>query len=129
MTEGGQDIVKPVPDMFKAGWKLEATDTEGNRKPLEATALKATQIKMGVQVLYGQGPDGYDQWVIKEPNGGGSVIIPYLWIDGELYVGANRQKRSLTGGLVTEVPRGFSLPRETHEDAAQGGNFRKKQVL
>jgi len=73
---------------------------------------------MGVEVSWGQGPEGYDQWKIREPNGGGSVIIPYLWIDGELYVGANRQKRSLTGGFVTEVPRGFSLPQETHKETA-----------
>lgn len=119
MTEGSQDILKPVPDSSKAGWKLEITDNEGNKNPIEASALKATQTKMGVEVSYGQGPDGYDQWVVKEPNGGGSVIIPYLRINGELYVGANRQKRSLTGGLVTEVPRGFSLPNETHEETAK----------
>lgn len=119
MTEGNQDIVNPIPDMSKAGWRLESTDLEGNSNPLEVKALRSNQTRMGVEVSYGQGPDGYDQWVIKEPNGGGSVVIPYLWIDGELYVGANRQNRSLTGGLVTEVPRGFSLPQETHEEAAK----------
>lgn len=118
MTEGG-DILRPVPDASKAGWKVNTIDVEGNQTPLETFGLESFQTRMGVQVSYGQGPDGYDQWVIKEPNGGGSVIIPYLWIDGELYVGANRQKRSLTGGLVTEVPRGFSLPHETHEEAAK----------
>ena len=80
MTEGSQDIVKPIPDMSKAGWKSEATDIEGNNNPLEATALKSIQTKMGVEVSYGQGPDGYDQWVIKEPNGGGFCNYP-LFMD------------------------------------------------
>jgi len=119
MTEGSQDILEQVPDISKAGWKLDSIDSEGNQSPLEVSALKAVQTRMGVEVSYGQGPDGYDQWAIKEPSGGGSVIIPYLWINGELYVGANRQKRSLTGGFVTEVSRGFSLPHETHEETAK----------
>ncbi|MBU2632330.1 NUDIX domain-containing protein [Patescibacteria group bacterium] len=53
-----------------------------------------------------------------ESQRGGSVIVPYLRVDGELYVGANSQKRSLTGRFVAEVPRGFSLPQETHEETA-----------
>lgn len=45
---------------------------------------------MGVEVFYGQGPDGYDQFAIKEPNGGGAVTVPYVVIDGETYIGAIR---------------------------------------
>ncbi len=74
---------------------------------------------MGVEFSWGQGPDGYDQWSIREPNGGGAVIISYVVVDGETYVGANLQQRRFTGGYVTEVPRGFSLPTETHEEAAK----------
>lgn len=117
MNEKG-DLLKPVPDLSKAGWKTEVT-SETFENNQEITYVKSKHTKLGVEVSYGQGPDGYDQWVIKEPHGGGSVIVPYLIIDGELYVGANRQKRSLTGGLVTEVPRGFALPHETHEEAAK----------
>lgn len=119
MAEGDQDFVKPVPDISKAGFNLNAIDSQGNQSPLETFGIKAHHTKMGVDVSYGQGPDNYDQWVIREPNGGGSVIVPYLWIEGELYVGANGQNRSLTGGLVTEVPRGFSLPNESHEETAR----------
>lgn len=119
MTEANQNIMKPVPDISRAGWKLKTTDSKGNESPLAASGLQATHTRMGVIVSYGLGPDGYDQWGIREPNGGGSVIIPYLWINGELYIGANRQKRSFTGGLVTEVPRGFSLPHETHAETAK----------
>ncbi|HZJ18530.1 MAG TPA: hypothetical protein VFD45_02855, partial [Patescibacteria group bacterium] len=76
MTEGGSDILKPVPDISKTGWKHEVTTSEGNQEPLEASAFKSTQTRMGVEVSWGQGPEGYDQWKIREPNGGGSVIIP-----------------------------------------------------
>lgn len=119
MSERQEEFLKQVPDASKTGWKTTESDSEGNEAHVEVSLLKSEHSKLGVQVSYGQGPDGYDQWVIKEPHGGGSVIIPYLWVDGELYVGANRQKRSLTGGLVTEVPRGFSLPYETHEETAK----------
>jgi hypothetical protein len=113
------ELLKPIADISKTGWKLNTTDFQGIESQLETSILKSVHPKLGVEISYGQGPDGYDQWVIKEVNGGGSVIIPYLYINGELYVGANRQKRSLTGGLVTEVPRGFSLPHETHLETAK----------
>lgn len=118
MSENG-DVLKPVPDLEKTGWKTTIEDGKGNYSKPEVSLLKSSHSKLGVEVGYGQGPDGYDQWVIRESHGGGSVIVPYLIVDGELYVGANRQKRSLTGGLVTEVPRGFALPTETHEEAAK----------
>jgi hypothetical protein len=113
------ELLKPIPDISKTGWKSSTTNSEGQESPLETSSIKSVHSKLGVKVSYGQGPDGYDQWTIQEVNGGGSVIIPYLWINGELYVGANRQKRSLTGGLVTEAPRGFSLPHETHLETAE----------
>lgn len=118
MQEEVADILKPIPDPSKTGWKTEIVNPDGSSTPLGASLLRSHQTQLGVDVTYGQGPK-FDQWVIKERNGGGSVIIPYLWIDGELYVGANRQERNLTGGLVTEVPRGFSLPKETHEETAE----------
>lgn len=115
------DLLKLVDDPSRQGWKTNVwSEThEISEDKSEVVFLTSHQARLGVDVTYGLGPDGYDQWVIREPHGGGSVIVPYLWIDGELYVGANRQKRSLTGGLVTEVPRGFALPTETHEEAAR----------
>jgi 8-oxo-dGTP pyrophosphatase MutT (NUDIX family) len=119
MTEGQGDILREIPDVSKTGWKTKTINLEGGEAEIKPLLIKSHHVKLGVDVSYGQGPDGYDQWVIREPHGGGSVTIPYLWINGELYIGANRQKRSLTGGLVTEVPRGFSLPHETHEETAK----------
>lgn len=120
MSEGDGDLLKPVPDTDKAGWKtMVVKSTAHIEYPVAASLIKSKHTRLGVDVSYGHGPDGYDQWVITEPNGGGSVVVPYLIVDGQLYVGANRQKRSLTGGLVTEVPRGFSLPHETQEESAK----------
>lgn len=113
------DLLKPVPNLEKAGWKTTIGNSEGNSSSPEIAFLESINSRLGLEVSYGQGPDGYDQWVIKEPHGGGSVIVPFIRIDGELYVGANRQKRSLAGGYITEVPRGFALPTETHEEAAK----------
>lgn len=118
MTEA-KDILGPVPDISKTGWENSITTVNDVKKPLEATFFRSKHAKLGVEVTYGQGSEGYDQWNIKEPNGGGSVIIPYLYINGELYVGANRQNRTKSGGLVTEVPRGFSLPYETNIETAK----------
>lgn len=109
------EILKSVPDSSKAGWNVGVEhDSEG-----KVTKVSANQGRMHVDVDYGQGPQGYDQWGIREPNGGGSVTIPYLVIDGELYVGAISQFRPFTGRKITEASRGFSLPIETHEEAAK----------
>lgn len=113
------ELLRPIADTSKTGWKLNTLNSKGEESRLETLLLKSIHSKLGVKFSYGQGPDNYDQWVIQEVNGGGSVIVPYLKIDGELYVGAIRQKRSLTGGLVTEVSRGFSLPHETHAETAK----------
>lgn len=94
-------------------------DVEEVEHVLELNQLLARNDRLGVTIEYGQGKDGYDQWVIVEPNGGGSVTVPYVWIQGELYVGVQKQQRNLNGpGFTTEVPRGLSQVGETHARAA-----------
>jgi hypothetical protein len=114
------EIIKPIPTEFKPGWSIVTQQTpEAEPIPLDTAKLEATQTRMQVQVSYGQGPEGYDRFIIKEPNGGGSVTIPYVEIEGDIYIGVNRVGRSATGGSVLEVPRGFSLPIESHKITAQ----------
>jgi hypothetical protein len=117
----GKDFLTPVPDKEKRGWKSSASDFDLDGEPfeLDISLLKSTNARMGVEVSYGQNPEGYDGWAIREPNGGGSVTIPYFWKDGELFIGTIRQERKKMGGLSTEVPRGFSLPQETHQETAE----------
>jgi myo-inositol-1(or 4)-monophosphatase len=114
------ELIKPVPENVIKGWKVTSQETPASQPAaVQSSYLELKHEGMGVKVKYGIGPEGYDRIVIREKNGGGSVIIPYLYINGELYVGANRAGRSATGGLVTEVPRGFSLPKESHEETAK----------
>ncbi|OGH02847.1 MAG: hypothetical protein A2798_00215 [Candidatus Levybacteria bacterium RIFCSPHIGHO2_01_FULL_37_17] len=115
----GKDFLQPVPDREKQGWEATSTDFEGNTSEIQLAALKSQNARMGVEVSYGQNPEGYDGWAIREPNGGGSVTIPYFWLDGELFVGTIRQERKKMGGLSTEASRGFSLPQESHQDTAE----------
>ncbi len=110
------ELINPVPDTSKAGWKHKFTMQFPGGEILKWVA---NQARMGVEISYGQGPNGYDQFAIREPNGGGAVTIPYVVINDETYVGAIFQKRSFTGGYVTEVPRGFSLPNESAEETAK----------
>ena len=57
--------------------------------------------------------------MIQEPGGGGAVIAPYVRINGELYVGANKVSRHLTGRLITELPRGAANVGEAHSAVAK----------
>ncbi len=58
-----EDFLKPVPDAEKAGWKLETKSKErfetGTWKDLEVLLLRAKQERLGFEVAYGQGPEGY----------------------------------------------------------------------
>jgi ADP-ribose pyrophosphatase YjhB (NUDIX family) len=47
------------------------------------------------------------------------VIVPYLKIEGELYVGVLRQYRHNHVGEVLNVPRGFLDLGESHDEAAR----------
>ncbi|MBA3724135.1 MAG: NUDIX hydrolase [Candidatus Levybacteria bacterium] len=113
------EFLKPMPDGKAPGWKHTATTPDQTEQVVvDATAFSSRNDRMGTSVSYGQGPEGYDRWIVREPNGGGAVTVPYIRIDGELYVGVNKTQRSAAGGPVTEVPRGFSLPLESHDDTA-----------
>lgn len=119
------EILGPIPDGAARGWRTRVLQTP--RDTLDASpdftdlvdnnGLESTNPRVGT-VSYGRGPEGYDRWIIREPNGGGAVTVPYIWIDRGLYVGANKVQRSAAGGPVTEVPRGFSLPQESHGETA-----------
>lgn len=114
------ELVKPIPENLPRGWEIQTQNGQnGQPEIISPNELVANQTKMGTEIRYGERPEGYDGFVIKEPNGGGAVTIPYLFVNGELYVGAQQQKRVTTGGLVTEVPRGFSLPHEEHDQTAK----------
>lgn len=113
-------ISKEPEAQTKRGWKLEINGVE-HKEPIET--VKLFNGKMGVEVLYGQRPEGYDGFVLKEPGGGGAVTIPYYIHDGNIYIGVVEEARpTCTDGStekVLNVPRGFLTPGETHFEAAK----------
>lgn len=70
-------------------------------------------------VQVGLRPEGYPGFVIAENGGGGSVIVPYALIDGELYIGMVQQARVLQSKVpIWNVPRGFLRQGESPLAAA-----------
>jgi 8-oxo-dGTP pyrophosphatase MutT (NUDIX family) len=63
---------------------------------------------MGIEINYGQRPEGYPGIVVREP--GGAATMPYM-IDpeGKIYVGVVEEPRRTMGEPKTQnIPRGFS---------------------
>lgn len=109
-----------VDDQEKHGWELAVTDTAGENRVIPSVAkMTLTHGKMGLELEYGMHPAGYDVWKFKEPNGGGAIATPYLIADGKVYVGLVDQNRPTAGGVISELPRGFSEPGETHDQTVQ----------
>jgi len=71
-------------------------------------------------LTYGKNPAGnYDSWAFHEVGGGGSVIIPFVLIQNEIWIGVVQQVRPLQSAQpVLNVPRGFLDPNEKHFEAA-----------
>lgn len=64
-------------------------------------------------------PDGNIGWTFHEKRGGGQVIVPFTFIGRTLFIGLLREVRQLQGGVVFNVPRGFSNGGTPEEDAIQ----------
>ncbi len=101
----------------RRGWTV-AINGENVEEPVESASL--TQGRMGIDIEYGQRPEGYDGVVIRERGGGGAVTIPYMVHpnSGDVYVGVVEEFRPTLGGNVLNVPRGFMDAGETHRDTA-----------
>lgn len=103
----------PAEKQGKRGWSVELN----GQKIDEVSQLVLANPKFG-QLTYGLHPAGYDVWGFREIGGGGSVIVPFVKIENEIYIGLIQQRRDTQGGLVWNVPRGFLTPGETHFVAA-----------
>jgi ADP-ribose pyrophosphatase YjhB (NUDIX family) len=122
--EGQEYKVAPIskePEaQAKRGWKLEINGKEFE-EPIENARL--FNSRMGVELKYGQRPEGYDGFVLTEPGGGGAVTIPYYVHEGNIYIGVVEEARpTCTDGateMVMNVPRGFLTPGETHFETAK----------
>lgn len=104
----------PPDKQGKRGWKVEVNGVE----VAEVSRVSISNPKFGV-LEYGSDPAGYDRWGFHENGGGGSVVVPYSLIEGELYIGVVEQVRVNQGGAVLNIPRGFLHAGETHFRAAR----------
>lgn len=74
----------------------------------------------GLEYRLGRRIDGFVGVIDHEPGGGGAVIVPWVEINGVLYVGLLKQRR-VTQNMyfdIWNVPRGYMDPGETHFEAA-----------
>jgi hypothetical protein len=121
MADSGLDQLIRLPteeEATRLGWI--AYDEEGRIIPARMIILRNEAI--GATLGYGYRNDGYDGLAFRQRGGGGSVIMPYAIIAGELFVGTVVQNRILQGGPVPNLPRGMLAAGETHfEGAAREG--------
>lgn len=103
-----------IADQSKRGWELQVN---GETVP-DVSSATLTNASMGLELKYGQTPQGYDAWKFHEPGGGGSVTMPWAVIDGKILLGVVNQNRPAAGGVMSEAPRGFMDPGESHLEAA-----------
>lgn len=100
----------------KRGWKVVVEFLDGTSRD-DVAAVEMTNPRIG-QVVYGWNPAGYDQFMVLENGGGGSVTVPYALIDGQLYVGGVFQNRPNMGGVKLCAIGGFLKSDESHFVAA-----------
>ncbi|OGD94983.1 hypothetical protein A3F02_03735 [Candidatus Curtissbacteria bacterium RIFCSPHIGHO2_12_FULL_38_9b] len=107
--------VSEIDDQVSRGWKVELNGEVVD----EVSSIRLIQERMGVYAEYGKTPGGWDGLALEEVGGGGSVTVPYLNIDDEIYIGVVEENRPNAGGMVLNVPRGFMDPGETHFQTAK----------
>jgi 8-oxo-dGTP pyrophosphatase MutT (NUDIX family) len=108
-------LIRPIPTDLQPSrrWRVEV---DGAAVPRAAHVVVACE-RFGT-LAYGLTPGGYDGWSFHEAGGGGSVILPFVRLGGEVHVGVAQQLRHNQGGVVLNAPRGFVDPRESHVEAA-----------
>lgn len=109
-------LINPIsPEKQKErGWTFEVN---GKKVP-DVASIQLSNPNFG-EWAYGLTRGGWDGWAFHEVGGGGSVVIPFVVVKGELYIGLLRQERPNQGGEVWNVPRGFLKPGEGHFAAAK----------
>lgn len=94
----------------KRGWAVELD----GEKVEQVAHLRLFNPRFGI-LEYGLTPQGYDAWSFHENGGGGSVIVPYAKIGGQIFIGVVEQFRQNQGARkVLNVPRGFLAVGENH---------------
>jgi len=119
--------IVPMPDGATWMWRLYI-----NGESVDMTDINhiAVVSKFGVVNFGADERAGYNSVAIEETGRGGSIIVPFVCLNGRqvvrpdqphdsLLVGVIEQYRNKQGGTVLNVPRGFVQgDEENHEEAA-----------
>ncbi len=114
MSPQYRSLTRPLPTDARARWRVEVDGVE-----LPHVRHVVIEHPSFGTLSYGLTAAGHDGWSFHEQGGGGSVILPFASLEGELFVGVIEQLRPHQGGLVLHAPRGFLDPGEAHADAAR----------
>jgi 8-oxo-dGTP pyrophosphatase MutT (NUDIX family) len=114
MSKLNESSVRAIPADAHRGWEVRVANGDSVRPP----QLTLRQPGLGVTVAYGWTPGGFDGVVIRQDRGG-VVIVPFVEMGSQLYIGVVEQKRSLQQreGVVLNVPRGFRGDEEAMKGA------------
>jgi len=107
-----KDYLKPIPNSHKKNWRVWIN---GELVNVQHVAIEHPDFGI---IEYGLRPENYDGYIIQQPGGGGSVIVPYFIKNDELLIGLVLQYRAMMGGKVWNLPRGYLDPGENHLETA-----------
>lgn len=108
---------------YQPGWKWTATFVDGRVEELTDLAfLHGHQARLGVDLLYGMRPEGYDAPVIGEKGWGGAISVAYFFKNGvrtpaNLMVAVLEEGRN--GHPVLNLPRAFLKPGQQYLTLAE----------
>ena len=103
--------IVPIPQDVEHTWKMEVAPG----------FFRASSPRFGT-LTFGLRPEGPSAvgWAWKEIGGGGVNIVPYVVIEGLLYIGMIYEKRPmLPTGWGWNIPRGFLEPGSTPLQSAR----------
>jgi 8-oxo-dGTP pyrophosphatase MutT (NUDIX family) len=116
------ESVGPIPRAHRRGWRLRVwNDEQGEWQEMAPALLEAVHDRIGVVLSYGMGaqPEDFDRFVLRQPGGGGVVVVPYLETADGVYVGLIEEVRRLAGGPMWLLPRGVGDDGESAREAGR----------
>jgi len=107
---------KALPSGTNSPWRVAIN---GEDITSEVNILHIDNTRFGT-LTFGLTQAGYPGWTFHEPGGGGSVLVPFTFLQGKLFIGVlweNRPHQNLKKE-VQNLPRVFMDRDENHFQAA-----------
>ncbi len=111
-----------IPPAMNRSWRVIVERADGTLEEITGFSRLTAIDPRFARITIGEHPNGgYDTWAKHEFGGGGSVTIPFVRIDGEIYVGLLLEKRLLQtkDGLVWNAIMGYLEPDMSHFETAK----------